>query len=267
MRKIHLLFAMFFCLLQSAVAGDKSVGETLGDDATEYYKDMKRIFSSPARFSATQWLVLGSVFGGTAAAYWVEEDVRTFAQENHTPFLDGLMPIGDYYGTMVNSTLLSSAIYLGGLAFDDRETRLTGRAAFEAVSFSLAITGVMKVLFGRSRPYTEHGHAKLNWLETEQRFRSFPSGHATAAFALSSSLSVRIDRPWATAGLYGIAVITLMNRIYDDKHWLSDTIMGAAIGTAIGISVGKMVNDEAEQAEDKNVPSAPLQVQLVQFSF
>ncbi|WP_169304679.1 phosphatase PAP2 family protein [Chloroherpeton thalassium] len=254
-------------MTQTAQAGDKSVGETLGDDATEYYKDMKRIFSSPARFSTTQWLVLGSALGATASAYLVEEDVRAFAQENHTPFLDALMPVGDYYGRMVSSTALSSVIYLGGLTFDDRETRLTGRAAIEAVTFSLAITGVMKVLFGRSRPYTEHGHAQFNWLETQEQFLSFPSGHSTAAFALSSALSVRIDRPWATAGLYSLAAITLLNRMYDDKHWLSDTVMGAAIGTAIGIAVGKMVNKEAEQTGDEKVSGAPLEVPIVSVSF
>jgi hypothetical protein len=40
-----------------------------------------------------------------------------------------------------------------------------------------------------------------------------------------------------------------MQRVYDDKHWLSDTIVGAAIGTAVGLAVGNMINDEEGRME------------------
>jgi membrane-associated phospholipid phosphatase len=35
--------------------------------------------------------------------------------------------------------------------------------------------------------------------------------------------------------LYGGATLVGLSRIYDDKHWASDVIMGAAVGTFAGL--------------------------------
>ncbi len=262
-------FVFFVSLISLTVSNidARPIGRTLDSDATEYAKDFKRIFSSPTRFSNSQWVTTVAIVGATTSSFLIDEDVRAYANEHRTPFLDRLMPVGDFYGKFLTTTSLSSLVFLTGLAIDDEETRLTGRAMIEALSFSLLITGSMKVIFGRSRPYTNQGHMDFNWFELSQDRRSFPSGHATSAFALSSALSVRVNRAWATAGLYSLATLTLMNRMYDDMHWFSDTLMGAAIGTTIGIAVGKMVNKEAEQKSNRIEPITPLEFWKIEIAF
>jgi membrane-associated phospholipid phosphatase len=270
MQHVASLVLIFLLLLPKPLfAGDdRNTGQILDADATAFYKDFKHVFSAPAHYSAAQWLTLGVVLGVTASALLVDEDVRSFSQNNHTPFLDKVMPIGNYYGSWWFGPSLGTTIYLGGLAFDNPEVRLTGRAVIEAWSFSTAITTVLKVALGRSRPYTNRGNLDYRWFEFEEPSWSMPSGHTTGAFAISSALSVRIDRPWATAGLYSLALVTVMNRIYDDKHWLSDTIIGASIGTAVGITVGKLVNEEAKRASEKSpIVPAPLKVWEVKIAF
>jgi membrane-associated phospholipid phosphatase len=64
---------------------------------------------------------------------------------------------------------------------------------------------------------------------------SFPSGHTTAAFALSTVLALRANNAFAAAGLYTAACMTAVQRVYGDDHWLSDAMFGATIGTACGI--------------------------------
>jgi membrane-associated phospholipid phosphatase len=59
---------------------------------------------------------------------------------------------------------------------------------------------------------------------------SMPSGHATVAFALSTSLADEIHRPWASVGLYGLASAVAWSRINDNKHWLTDVTAGAVLG-------------------------------------
>jgi membrane-associated phospholipid phosphatase len=59
---------------------------------------------------------------------------------------------------------------------------------------------------------------------------SFPSGHATMAFALAASLSHEIDKPWASAALYTFATGTAWSRLNDERHWLSDVVAGATVG-------------------------------------
>ena len=62
--------------------------------------------------------------------------------------------------------------------------------------------------------------------------RSFPSGHATFAFAGASVLSHEFGHlsPWVTIGGYGLATLTSVHRIMLDRHYLHDVCAGAAIG-------------------------------------
>ena len=62
--------------------------------------------------------------------------------------------------------------------------------------------------------------------------RSFPSGHATFAFAGATMLHHEFGQvsPWVTIGGYGVATLTAVDRIVRDRHYLHDVCAGAAIG-------------------------------------
>lgn len=64
--------------------------------------------------------------------------------------------------------------------------------------------------------------------------RSFPSGHATFAFAGATVLSQEFGHcsPWITVGGYGVATLTALDRIRRDRHYWHDVCAGAAIGIA-----------------------------------
>ncbi|NEX12506.1 MAG: PA-phosphatase [Prosthecochloris sp.] len=258
--------------LSSAFALERSTGRILQDDGAALADDFGEIFSFPVRFDGSDWALTGAVIGAAAASMlWADRPVRDYAFRHRTPFLDRLLPVGDFYGKLSTGIYLGSALYTAGIISDDESLRLTGRAVIEAHTFSLLITGVMKAVAGRSRPYTGDGNNRFNWVETSNLYWSLPSGHATSAFAVSSALSQRIDRPLASVGLYALSCVTVLNRIYDDKHWLSDTLLGAAIGTAVGVAVGNMINKE----EDENcrfigtpVQEKPVElVRIIQWRF
>ncbi|HET9135911.1 MAG TPA: phosphatase PAP2 family protein, partial [Candidatus Kapabacteria bacterium] len=82
---------------------------------------------------------------------------------------------------------------------------------------------------------------------------SLPSGHTTVAFAISSVLAARIDHPLASILLYGAATCTAFSRMYHDRHWFSDTFLGAAIATSTGLWVVKRDEDRsAGSAQTEN---------------
>lgn len=62
--------------------------------------------------------------------------------------------------------------------------------------------------------------------------RSFPSGHATYAFAGATMLHHEYGQlsPWVTIGGYGVATLVAADRVRQDRHYVHDVCAGAAIG-------------------------------------
>lgn len=97
-----------------------------------------------------------------------------------------------------------------------------------ALALGGATTTILKLGFGRQRPF-EGGDTDA--FHPFGGYASFPSGHTTAAFAVATALSHNVRSPAVKVLLYAGATLTAFARINDDKHWLSDVIAGAAVGT------------------------------------
>lgn len=249
MLRVFLTACILFLQFPGRVYAE-SAGALLSDDATGVYRDFREVFSAPAHFDGGDWMILTAVAGAAgASALFFDEPLRDLARSAHTPFLDTVMPAGEYYGRLSTGYGLGSLVYLGGILAGSDDVRLTGRAIIEAHTFAMLLTGVLKATTGRSRPGREEGNMRFSLFASENLSWSFPSGHTASAFAISSALGARIRRPWVTAGLYALSTLTAMQRVYDDRHWLSDTIVGAAIGTAVGLAVGNMINEEQDRME------------------
>ncbi|MBO4810594.1 MAG: phosphatase PAP2 family protein [Prevotella sp.] len=64
--------------------------------------------------------------------------------------------------------------------------------------------------------------------------RSFPSGHATFAFAGATLLRHEVGGryPWVAVGGYGLATLVAVDRVCRDRHHWYDVATGATIGFA-----------------------------------
>ncbi|MCI4348493.1 MAG: phosphatase PAP2 family protein, partial [Thermoplasmata archaeon] len=85
---------------------------------------------------------------------------------------------------------------------------------------------------GRARPYQDQGSTSFHPFHGS--YGSFPSGHATQAFAVASVISASSDRVWVSVSAYTIAGLVGFARIYHNAHWTSDVTAGAIIGTVVG---------------------------------
>lgn len=63
-------------------------------------------------------------------------------------------------------------------------------------------------------------------------YQSMPSGHTTQAFQLAAMLDMEYheDSPWIGVGGYAVASATGALRMFNNKHWISDVMVGAGIG-------------------------------------
>ena len=62
---------------------------------------------------------------------------------------------------------------------------------------------------------------------------SFPSGHTATAFMTATMFTKEYGHksPWVGVGAYSVATATGLMRMANNKHWLSDVLTGAGIGT------------------------------------
>jgi membrane-associated phospholipid phosphatase len=132
---------------------------------------------------------------------------------------------------------------VGRLAHEPRSAEL-GLHGTEAIGVGLGTGYVIKVLAGRERPYVTadtnpHSFGLFRGLRGHD-WSSFPSGHTTAAFAAAASVTAETRDWWPRSHwaigtlMYGGATIVGLSRIYNDAHWASDVVVGAAIGTFAG---------------------------------
>ena len=77
-------------------------------------------------------------------------------------------------------------------------------------------------------------HSIHEWRPDSTDRRSFPSGHATFAFAGATALRHEFGHvsPWITVGGYTVATLTAIDRVRRDRHHWYDVCAGAAIGVA-----------------------------------
>lgn len=139
--------------------------------------------------------------------------------------------------------LIASAVMYGAgrVSHSPRLARI-GLHAGEAIVVSGVTTSLLKAVAGRQRPYVVSGDADdFTPFHVGGGHTSFPSGHTTVAFAFASAVTAELatgsSRSAWIAGplLYGGAGLVGLARMYDDKHWASDVVLGAGIGTLAGI--------------------------------
>jgi membrane-associated phospholipid phosphatase len=141
--------------------------------------------------------------------------------------------------------LIGSSMYTVGRLTHVRRAAELGLHGTEAILVGGGIAYVIKGLAGRERPYVEkdtnpHSFGFLRGLRQGHDMSSFPSGHTTAAFAAAAAVTAETRDWWPQhhkvigTAMYTGAALVGISRMYNDAHWASDVVMGAAIGTFAG---------------------------------
>ena len=108
---------------------------------------------------------------------------------------------------------------------------------FASVALAGLATDLIKALLGRFRPklFFRDGSYGFDFLHTRADYLSFPSGHATTAFALATVFTLLWPR--YTTAYFLIAVAIGASRVLSNAHWASDVLAGAVVGAAAALYV------------------------------
>jgi membrane-associated phospholipid phosphatase len=157
--------------------------------------------------------------------------------------------------------IIGGSLYgIGRLVHNERMADL-GLHGTEAIIVGTVITGVMKGTAGRARPYVDRtkprDFAFARGFKEGSDYQSFPSGHTLVGFAAASAVTAETSRWWPKSkwyigpAMYGGATLIGLSRMYNNKHWASDVMMGAAIGTFAGTKVVKYHHSHANNRIDR----------------
>lgn len=196
-------------------------------------------------------LVMAAGFGAATIAvvpldrYFARRFQDSSAQSNR--WLHGAVTGFRILGSQ-GSLAAGAGLYLMGRAANKTRTADLGLHSVEAMLTADIISTGIKVLFGRARPFVDIGNnADFQVFRgfSDDKYRSFPSGHTTNAFAFASTVSRETQMWWPHSRwyigtvMYGGAALVGLSRMYNNQHWASDVIGGAGVGTIVGLKVVK----------------------------
>lgn len=234
-------------------------------------RDQRAIWTSPFHLKRedAKWLVpLG---GATLALAATDQDTGQLSENDRRISVSrDISQAGGIYSTAG----LSAAFYLAGRATGNARARETGLLGGEALINTAIVYSVLKNISQRPRPTVDDAHA-----EFFDGGHSFPSGHSASAWALATVVANEYhDRRAVQVAAYGLAAAVSVSRYTARKHFLSDVLVGGAIGYGIGRYVYRTHHDPAletsgadadreDEAETGREPARSKLVPLVAPSF
>jgi membrane-associated phospholipid phosphatase len=222
--------------------------------------DTKETFTSPARWNSRDWLTLGAITAGIGTVMVFDEDIqhgiRSGRSNTLTNIFDNVQPLGNEYAIGI-----VGSFYLYGEILKDPRAKAT---ALDSIAASGIASGVIvnatKYLIGRARPTDGKGAYDFQPLSGHD---SFLSGHTTEAFTLASVITEHYDAPWVKVVAYGLAGTVGYARLNNNRHWTSDVLAGAVVGTYVGKTV---VRFNREHHRIKLQPIVERDLQGAEFS-
>lgn len=214
-----------------------------------FWGDLKELPTKPVHWKKNDWIIAGSVVGGSFLAFTVDGGIRDYYRDHRSNFLQSVSDVTTHFGDYKQQAPIIMGLWITGVGMQDETMQKMAGDALEASVISAGIiTPLLVLTSGRALP--EENEDAMKFKPFQAGRYSYPSGHTTAAFALATVLDQNLRKKygyWQTPLLYGMAVGCAESRIYDAKHYLSDIILGAGIGWSVGYWVANKPRGKERQ--------------------
>ncbi len=207
------------------------VGKALWDEVKRYASDSAALVTNPLHWDQSDIREFGLFAFTLGGLFLADQNVYAAFQNWRSDFTNRVSDDTTKFGAQW-AWAIAGGLLAGGLIANDSNVRDTGREAIEAALFAGLITNILKPIFARERPYQSDGQTIFHGFSTQ--YSSFPSGHATLAWAVASVVAMRTDGWIVPTVAYGLATVVAMDRVNDQAHFASDVFTGAAIGLTTG---------------------------------
>lgn len=252
-------FIIIFCLV-SVIITNQSYRAQNKYDFNQFWNETKEFVKQPGKWDKNDWLTVAAVTGGTLAIMAFDETIRDFSQDRNEYAYSIVPEGGRIWGEPYFTGILAGVFLLHGSLADNNANKKLGFEIAQSFVYTSLTVGIMKFSFGRARPYT--GSTAFTYKPfyfKGNSYWSFPSGHTSTAFSLSTVIASNFDKTFLKVLSFIPAFVAAASRVYQNHHWTSDVFMGGMIGYFIGRFVTDLhKKNETEQVKPK---------ELITFSF
>ncbi len=167
-------------------------------------------------------------------------DVKSIYTGNWKTYFNTIDHLGYLPYTLVGSIGITALTMLG----EDKKLQDAAFTSLQAIITSSIFVGAFKIVLGRSRP--DAGNGPKYFKPFTDFNASFPSGHTAVAFAMVTPWIYYYPHP-LTYALLVFPASTAISRMVLDRHWFTDVLTGAVIGSVVGITLAKWHRELANE--------------------
>jgi len=159
-------------------------------------------------------------------------------------------------GSIYGVAATAASFYFLGREKHNERARETGILIAEGSIDSVIVYSALKVATQRSRPDT--GRERSEFFDGGS---SFPSGHATQAWSMATIIANEYhDKRVVQIAAYSIASAVSFARFTGGSHYISDVLVGSAVGYGIGRYVYHAHHRKSSQSGDDDGISRHLSI-------
>jgi membrane-associated phospholipid phosphatase len=253
MKKRALILAVLLCLFLSQdrsllFAYVESHEYRLNKQFLESFShDFLAVTSSPKDWQEKDILRLAALMASGSIILAFDGNIRDWVHDKRSTASEDVFqvfsPLG--HGLFLGSSLI--LLYAAGEVIEDCKLRKTALLGVESWLISGVIVTGLKFFTGRARPYATSSGSYFHPFSFKSRYHSFPSGHASSAFAVATIIADQSENLSVDILAYSLASMAALSRVHEDKHWASDILIGAAIGYFVSKKVSALNRKESRQ--------------------
>jgi membrane-associated phospholipid phosphatase len=234
-----ILFVSSYVKAQTPSPSPSPTPETTASRSLEHQffknilSDQKAIWTAPFHLHSEDARWLAPLGLGTAA--FIATDRRTADEVLESQSQLNASRTISYIGSAYSVFGIAGAFYLAGRATHNERARETGILGAEALIDSTIFVTAIKEVTQRRRPLA--GASRGDFFDGGT---SFPSGHSIEAWSLATVIASEYhDHRAVQIAAYGLASAVSVARFTGQNHFLSDILVGSAMGYGIGRYVYK----------------------------
>ena len=186
----------------------------------------------PTEWDGGDYIRIGLLGAGTFLVMQTDQPIRDFINLDKKYSKSFPIEFGNMWGELYFTEILFGGFSIYALYSGDKTSHKIAFEIAQATFYTFLVNSSLKYIIGRARPYMEQGNQSYTPFSRYDSpdHQSFPGGHTGITMALTTVLSRNAKPLWLKILAYVPAALSVVGRVYLDKHWTSDVFFGGAIG-------------------------------------